>query len=834
MSSCTLCGLPAGRNPLVRGDQAFCCLGCLNVYSILRESGVLDSGIDFRDTDLFRESLRLGLISTGADRAKPGIPDTAEQIETVYHVSGMWCASCAWLIERALQGERGIRSAEVMFSSDLVKVRYCPQYIPPARITERIAALGYRASEYSGASESDNSERKTMLLRIGVAGFLWLNVMTLSLVIYASYWEAISDNARRVIPFVLMALTTPAVFYSAWPILRAAVIGLRHFTVRMEALLAAGITAAYTYSAVQAFTGGKHYYFDTACAIITLVLLGKLLEHGAKERTAKAISLLYRMMPKKARLLVEGREKFVSIEALLPGMAFLVKAGERIPADGVVLDGISHADESVITGESAPVAKQSGDAVICGSLNTGGVLEVRATRTGASSTLSQIIRSVEAAMSSRSQLERTVDRASRAFAPAVIAIALGTFAVCSLTGMDSAAALMRAIAVLVIACPCALGMATPLAITAAVGAASRRGILVSDSRVLETVRKLDIAIFDKTGTVTEGDFRVVATFPADPSPFLAAVASIEQYSEHPLGRAIARRAGELGFTAHPARDIVVHKGMGISGVTAGARIWVGNRRLMEECVGPIAPGLAAHAAAWQREGHTVAFFARDGAVAGAVAMGDAIRPDAVLLVEELKRRGIHTALVSGDARATTAAMAAAAGFDEFQAEVLPDEKLACVRRYQAAGKIVVMVGDGVNDAPALAGADLGIALGTGTDLAMQAAPVVLMTPALDRVLEVFDIGRDTWRVVRQNLFWAFFYNAVGITLAVAGILTPILAAAAMVLSSLSVIANSLRLSAQWDRPPGLSVISLSSPGSPTPPQPDALPASSPAPRHPPA
>jgi heavy metal translocating P-type ATPase len=387
------------------------------------------------------------------------------------------------------------------------------------------------------------------------------------------------------------------------------------------------------------------------------------------------------------------------------------------------------------------------------------------------------------------------------FAPAVIAIALGTFGVCSMAGMDSPAALMRAIAVLVIACPCALGMATPLAITAAVGAASRRGILVSDSRVLETVRRVDVAILDKTGTVTEGDFRVVASFPPDVASFLDGVGSIEQYSEHPLGRAITRRAAELGVTPQPARDIMVHRGMGISGVSAGARVWVGNRRLMEECVGPIGAELSAQAYTWQCEGLTVAFFACNGLVAGALAMGDAIRPDAVLLVEELKRRGIRTVLISGDSRSATAAVAEAAGIDEFQAEVLPDGKLECVRRYQAAGQIIAMVGDGVNDAPALAAADLGVALGSGTDLAMQAAPVVLMTPALDRVLEVFDIGRDTWRVVRQNLFWAFFYNAAGIMLAVAGVLTPILAAGAMVLSSLSVIANSLRLSRMWERRP---------------------------------
>jgi heavy metal translocating P-type ATPase len=804
MNACDLCGLPAGRHPLERrfpgGVRAFCCLGCTNVYSILHESGVLESGIDFRDTELFQESLRLGLISSGATRQKETVPDDAEQRETVYHLTGMWCSSCAWLIEHALQSERGLLSAEVMFASDLVKVKYCPQYLPPGRIVSRIAALGYRATEYTGQSTADGAERKDLLLRIGVAGFLWLNVMTLSLVIYASYWEAISESARRVVPFVLMALTTPAVFYSAWPILRSAWTGARHLTLRMEALLAVGILAAYAYSGVQAFAGGKHYYFDTACAIITLVLLGKLLERGAKEKTAQAISLLYRMMPSKARLLVSGVEKFVSIDALQRGMIFVVKPGERIPADGRVVAGASHVDESVITGESAPLAKQPESDVICGSLNTGGVLEVRATRVGASSTLNQIIRSVESAMTSRSHVERTVDRVSRAFAPFVIALAVATYAGWSLAGMDSAGALMRAIAVLVIACPCALGLATPLAITAAVGAASRRGILVSDSRVLETVRRVDVAILDKTGTVTEGDFRVVGIAPEAATESLAAVASIESYSEHPLGRAVARRAAELDLSLPPARDISIHKGMGISGVVAGSRIWIGNRRLMRECGGAIATHLESRAAAWEARGHTVAFFASEGTAIGAIAMGDSVRPDAARLVEDLRRRGIHTALISGDARSTTTSIASAIGVDDHQSEALPDEKLQCIRRYQAAGKIVAMLGDGINDAPALAAADLGIALGSGADLAMHAASVVLMTPALDRVTEVFDLAGDTLRVVKRNLFWAFFYNTAGITLAIAGILTPILAAAAMVLSSLSVIGNSLRLSRRFAPP----------------------------------
>ncbi len=785
MSSCTLCGLPA--------DGEFCCIGCRNVHSILVESGVTD----FRNSEIFRESLRLGLISNPsltAATASQRVPEDAETREAAYQLSGMWCSACGWIIEHALAAEPGIRSAEVLFTSDLLKVKYCPQYLPPTRIPERVASLGYRAVEYTGQNESDHSERRSLLLRLGVAFFLWLNVMTLSLVVYASYWEAISDSARQIVPWVLMALATPAVLYSAWPILRGAAFGIRNRTLRMETLVALGIVAAYVYSTVQAAIGGKHFYFDTACAIVMLVLLGKVLERGAKDRTAQSLALLYRMMPKKARLFADGRERFVSIEALQLGMKFMVKAGERIPADGVIASGDSHVDESVLTGESAPRHKRVGDDVASGSLNTEGVLEIRATRVGGDGTLNQIIRAVEAAMSSRSQIERTVDRVSRIFVPAVVMLAVLTLGGCLWAGLPTATALMRSIAVLVIACPCALGIATPLAITAAVGACSRRGILVSDSRVLEMVGKVDVVLFDKTGTVTHGDFSVVGV--AGPDSAIPYVAALEAYSEHPLGRAVV----EFAIAPIPeARDIRIAKGAGISGRVGELEVFAGNRGMVQTAGAVIDDSTEARASAWELQGRTVAFFGWGGAVTGALALGDRLRDEAARTIAELKRRGIRTALVSGDSAATTAWVASELGVEDYRAGVLPAGKIDVIREYQAGGSVVAMIGDGVNDAPALAAADLGIALGSGTDLAMQAAPIVLMSSDLERVSEVFQAAHDTMRVVRQNLFWAFFYNVAGITLAILGILNPILAAGAMVLSSLSVIGNSMRLGARVRR-----------------------------------
>ncbi|MBI1752927.1 MAG: heavy metal translocating P-type ATPase [Acidobacteria bacterium] len=790
--TCDLCGA-AARHPQLqtfRGlEQRFCCTGCLNVYAILLESGAIDSGVDLRQTDLFQESQRLGLLGRGEGEADVALPEGAETKEALYQLSGMWCAACGWVVEHALRRERGIVSAEVLFTSDLLKVTYCPQLVPPATVPDRVRSLGYGASEFGAEREGERREWQDMLLRLGIAGGLWMNVMLFSLVIYASYWESIAGWAHRAVPFILMALTLPVVLYSAWPIHRIAWYGLRTGHLRMEALISTGVLAAFGYSTAQAFQNGQHYYFDTACAIVTLVLTGKALERNAKDRSARAIAMLHRLLPKKARLRVDGQERFVAIEALEPGTVILVKPGERIPADGLVTEGQSAVDESVVTGESDPRAKAPGDGVVCGSLNTAGVLEIRVTRCGADSTLAQIVASVQSALASKSPLERLVDRVSRLFIPAVLGLAALTVAVCLGRGHTGTEAMLRGIAVLVIACPCALGIATPLATTAAIGAASRQGIIIRDVRVLETFRKVDLLLLDKTGTVTEGDFRVRHA----ELERLDLAASLESYSEHPLAHAVGRYAVERGVTLLDAGGIEVRAGQGLLGEVAGHRVAVGNRRLMAGEGLAIPAGLEAKAQGWESEGLTVAFAAVDGACGGALAFGDRPRAEAAGVIAELRSRGVRVVLLSGDAKATTERVAKAVGVDDFLGEVSPSEKAEAVKRYQAGGKVVAMVGDGINDAPALAAADLGIAMGSGADLAMHAAPVVLMRDSLTRITRVFRLATFTLRVLKQNLFWAFFYNTVGISLAMAGVLNPILAAGAMVLSSLSVIGNSMRL-----------------------------------------
>jgi heavy metal translocating P-type ATPase len=499
-----------------------------------------------------------------------------------------------------------------------------------------------------------------------------------------------------------------------------------------------------------------------------------MIEREAKEKTARGLTLLYRLMPTKVRLLVAGAERFVSLEALRSGANFRVKSGERIPADGVVVEGRSHADESVLTGESAPRPKASGDAVICGSVNTGGVLEIRATRVGADSTLAQIVRTVQQAAASRTQVERAVDRLARIFVPVVLALALLTFAGWQWRTGNPAGSLMHAIAVLVIACPCALGIATPLALTAAVAAASRRGVLVSDTRVLETIRGVNTVVLDKTGTATAGEFTLLSM--SGDTSRMPELAAVEAMSEHPLGKIVAERYGN-GLTAS---DVTIHAGKGISGAVGGVRYFIGNRRLVGA-----APALS--------DAGTTVHFGWDGTTKGTMTFGDRIRPDAVELCRSLRERGVRTLLLSGDSEAATQKVAAEIGADNWKGEATPEEKVAVIRELQARGEVVAMVGDGVNDAPSLAQADLGIALGTGADIAIEAAPLVLMGASLAGVTGTLDLARRTFRVIRQNLFWALAYNVVGIALAVTGVLNPILSAAAMVLSSLSVIGNSRRL-----------------------------------------
>jgi heavy metal translocating P-type ATPase len=813
-------------------------MGCMNVYVILAESGVLASGQSIKDTELFKRGKQLGLISQGAaSEENPAVdnfitPENTDACELTLQVSGMWCNSCAWLIEHALKSLMGVNSAEASFATDFVKIRYQPQFVSPEHLVRRISGIGYKAKPFAPGAEREAAENRDLILRFGLAAFFWLNIMTFSLALYVGYFERISESVGQYMPFVLMALATPVVFYCGYPMHRLAWLGLRNHTLRMESLLSMGVLTAYFFSVVQAFRGASHVYFDTASVIITFVLAGKLVEHNAKQKTSRWVTLLYQMVPNKVRLLSNGRECLVSVEALQPGQSFLVKAGERFPADGVVEIGDSHADESLLTGEATPVPKAAGDFVVAGSVNLDGVLHVKASQASADSTISRIIALVERALGNRSPLERTVDRVSRIFVPCVVGIAALTFLLCWLGGFTTpGTALMRSITVLVIACPCALGLATPLAITAALGAASRKGILISDTQILEALGKVNHVIFDKTGTITEGRFELLGCemvaeicspgvrtklsrvgdegeqtaqtrrelIPQNYEATFSLLASLQQYSEHPLGKALVKFARERNIELEDASCVEIHKGLGITGMVCGKSIFMGRRKLAESMAIAIDTRSELLAREWESEGRTVTFFGWDGELKGCLAFGDRPRPHAAALIESLQRQKITPHMISGDSRATTETIAHQLKIEDFRSEVLPEDKVKFVRAWKRSGATVAMIGDGINDAPALAEADLGIAMGSGTDIAMRASSVVLMDCDLQKIPQILNLARKTMRIVRQNLFWAFFYNVLGITLAVTGVLNPIFAAVAMLLSSVSVVGNSLRLDV-WAAP----------------------------------
>jgi heavy metal translocating P-type ATPase len=812
-TTCGLCDLDCGGQIITRRfegrEMEFCCMGCANVYAILLESGAVASGQNIRETEIFRRSLELGLVSNPLRLRvdKPALGADAPTAEVLYQVGGMWCSACGWLIEHALEKIPGIVSAEVFFASDLAKVKYCPLYLPPEAIASQIAQLGYKATTYSGDDVAGNKETRDLVLRLGVAAFLWANIMAFSVILYVGYFEQIAASANRFLPWVMFSLATPMIFYCALPILRSAAIGIRNLQIRMEALLSLGILTAYGLSISQMLQGRAHIYFDTVAAIVTLVLTGKLIERGAKDRAARSISVLYRLMPNKARIADGSGERFIAIEALQPGTVCVVKAGERVPADGTLIEGEAQVDESLLTGESSPVHKKIGDTLVSGSLNVGGAVRIHALRTGQDSALAQIIRLVEQALSSRAPIERTVDQISRIFVPAVIALALCVFFVLVSSHIATSIALLRAVSILVIACPCALGLATPLAITAALGCAAQQGILISNSRVLESMEKIDTVILDKTGTVTDGvfsllEFALAEQFDDQAEGFLhehlPIVTSLEAASEHVLGKAVVAFAREHGIAPADGAHIEIRKGEGITASCCQRQVFVGNRSLALAQGAVPNPRLDALALEWQKKRLTVVYYGWDRNLKGVLAFGDHIKEEAACTVDQLRCRGLSVRLVSGDSLATTLAVATEIGIRDFKAEASPKDKVRIVQELQRSGHRVAVVGDGVNDAPALAQADLGIALGTGADIAMNAAPIVLIGGALNKIDDAFRLATRSRRVVRQNLFWAFFYNTAGLALGIAGVLNPMVAAAAMLLSSASVVANSMRLSRERD------------------------------------
>jgi Cu+-exporting ATPase len=741
-------------------------------------------------------------------------------------LTGMTCAACARRIERRLSKSEGVESAAVNFATSRATVEYDPERTGLRELRRRVEEIGYGVLDVttddarevvSREEEARREEARDLKRRFVVAAALSLPV----LVIAMSHGRIpLFDVAW--INWLQLALTAPVVFYCGAPFYRGAWAALRQRAADMNTLIATGTGAAFLFSVVATIapqlvtenasgmnmSGARMtpVYFEAASVIIALILLGRLLEARAKGRTADAVKKLLGLSPRTARVVREdGRQEEMLVEELMPGDLVVVRPGEKVPTDGVVTEGRSSIDEAMLTGESMPVEKGPGDEVVGATVNRAGSFTFRATRVGRDTVLRQIVRMVEEAQGRRAPIARLADTVSGYFTPVVICVAIITFVAWFIFAPEGArltAALVHAVSVLIIACPCALGLATPTAVMVGTGRGAEVGVLIRGGEALEIIQKVQTVVLDKTGTITEGRpgvTDVLASEGFDEDELLRLAASVERASEHPLGEAFVRRAEERGLSLSRVENFNAVAGQGVEAELEGRRVTVGNLKLMTER-GVSVEDLGARAESLALEAKTPVYVALDGRAAGLFGIADRVKAESSEAIASLKSLGLEVVMLTGDDQRTAEAIAREVGVERVLAEVLPEGKADAVKSLQSEGKTVAMVGDGVNDAPALARADVGIAMGTGADVAIEAADVTLVRGSLRGVVTAFALSRQTMRVIRQNLFWAFAYNALGIPLA-AGLfypltgwtLTPVFASAAMALSSVSVVTNSLRL-----------------------------------------
>ncbi|WP_426984355.1 heavy metal translocating P-type ATPase [Brevibacillus borstelensis] len=722
------------------------------------------------------------------------------------NISGMTCAACATRIEKGLQKVPGVIQAHVNLALETGSVEYDASQASVADLIRQVEKLGYQAVRKDEQSEAETADRRAQEIERQTGKFLFSLILSLPLlwamVSHFSFTSFIWLPDMLMNPWVQLALATPVQFVVGKQFYVGAYKALRNKSANMDVLVALGTSAAYFYSlymAIQSIGTGAHMielYFETSAVLITLILLGKLFEAKAKGRSSEAIRKLMGLQAKTAVVIRYGEEMTIPVDEVRPGDIVYVKPGEKVPVDGVVLEGQSAVDESMLTGESIPVDKTVGDNVIGATLNKNGFLQIQATKVGKETALAQIIRVVEEAQGSKAPIQRLADSISGVFVPVVVGIAVLTFVIWYwfVSPGDFASALEKGIAVLVIACPCALGLATPTSIMAGSGRAAELGILFKGGEHLETAHRLDTIVLDKTGTVTKGEPELtdVFAYDMDESELLALVGAAEKNSEHPLAQAIVKGIGEKGVSLGAAEAFEAIPGFGIRAVVNGREVLVGTRRLLAEK--SISYEQAADVmSSLEKEGKTAMLAAVDGRLAGMAAVADTIKPTSREAVKRMKEMGLTVIMMTGDNRQTAEAIARQAGIDQVIAEVLPEVKADEVKKLQQQGRKVAMVGDGINDAPALATADIGMAIGTGTDVAMEAADITLMRGELTSVADAIVMSHKTIRNIKQNLFWAFAYNTVGIPFAALGFLAPWLAGAAMAFSSVSVVLNALRL-----------------------------------------
>ncbi len=733
-------------------------------------------------------------------------------------VGGMTCASCAARIEKKLNRLAGV-TATVNFATETATVDYDPAAVTADDLVSTVEATGYTARlpepaatpDANGAppEEADDSggEAASLRQRLLVSAALTLPVAAMSMVpgLQFRFWQWLS-----------LTLATPVVVWGAWPFHRAAAVNLRHRAATMDTLISVGVLAALGWSVWALFWGGAgepgmtmgfdlvpsgddgspDIYLEVASGVTTLILLGRFFEARAKRRSGAALRALLALGAKDVAVLRDGAEVRVAVEQLAVGDRFVVRPGEKIATDGVVEDGSSAVDASMLTGESVPVEVGPGDAVAGATVNAGGRLVVRATKVGADTALAQIARLVTAAQSGKAQVQRLADRVSAVFVPVVIALSMATLAFWLLDGAGATKAFTAAVAVLIIACPCALGLATPTALLVGTGRGAQLGILIKGPEILESTRRVDTIVLDKTGTVTTGRMALVDVVPAageDEAEVLRVAGALEDASEHPIGRAVAAAAAARFGALPPVESFAGTAGLGVTGVIEGRAAVAGRARLLADWSIDVPAELESACAAAEADGRTPVLLAWDGAARGVLVVADTPKETSVAAIAALRDLGLAPLLLTGDNARTAQAVAAAVGIDDVRAEVLPADKVDVVKQLQDAGRVVAMVGDGVNDAAALAQADLGLAIGTGTDVAIEASDLTLVTGDLRAAADAIRLSRRTLATIKGNLFWAFAYNVAALPLAAAGLLNPLIAGAAMAFSSVFVVTNSLRL-----------------------------------------
>lgn len=729
-------------------------------------------------------------------------------------VEGMTCASCVSRVEKALKKIDGVSEAAVNLASEKARIEFDARKVSLDQMQRAVGESGYtlvlpkQPETATSTSAPEVSSRRKVFQGLRnefiLSALMTVPVMLLSMISMTDWYMSRSPLTMRETNTLLFFMTTIVVFFPGRRFYRGLWAAARQKTADMNSLVAVGTGAAYVYSTIAVFfpkilgIAGEMtaVYFDSTATIITLILLGKVLEASAKGRASEAIEKLMGLQPTTARVQRDGVETDIPIAEVITGDLVLVRPGERIPVDGIITRGTTVIDESMVTGESLPVEKKNGNSVVGGTINLNGSIVFRATAVGGDTLLARIVKVVEDAQGSKAPIQNLVDKIAAVFVPVVIGIALVTFVLWYFVGSSPfTLSLVNFIAVLIIACPCALGLATPTAIMVGTGAGARMGILIKDAESLERIRKVRTVVFDKTGTLTSGKPEVATVTPLngfDRRELLALISSLERLSEHPLANAIVRYAEREEITPLEAENFRSLTGLGVAGVVEGKSVIAGSLALLvqhEIHMEHLEPEVAAASA----RGETTVVVAINTTPIGMISIGDTLKSTSASIVEDLRAMGIGTVLLSGDNEATAKYLAGKVGIEKVISGVLPDQKAMHIKALQQDGTVVAMVGDGINDAPALAQADVGIAMGTGTDIAMEAASITLMSGDVSGVARAFRLSGRTISIIRQNLFWAFIYNVIGIPLAALGMLNPTIAAAAMAFSSVSVVSNSLRL-----------------------------------------